>query len=121
MYRMNRKGSRRKPTMRRVYSPICVALGVIIVEAAIASQHPSSSPERAGKYISESDFRRLAICTEPTSCGQLLLPGHSARDPDWLVSDSGWMTGQPEVIPGQKSGSGTFRLAESWFVGFPDK
>jgi hypothetical protein len=44
-------------------------LGVIIVEAAIASQHSSGSPEGAGKYISESGFRRLAICTKPTSCG----------------------------------------------------
>jgi TPR repeat protein len=43
--------------------------GVIIVEAAIASQHSSRSPEGGAQYISESGFRRLAICTKPTSCG----------------------------------------------------
>ena len=43
------------------------------------------------------------------SLGLLLLTGDSAHDPDWLVSDSGRMTGNPEVI------------LKSWQTRLPDK
>jgi hypothetical protein len=87
MYRMNRKGSRRKPTMRRVCSPICVALSVIIVEAAMASQRSSGSPERVGKYISESGFRRhwsRSPTAENRLRGRVVISPAAIREPATL-------------------------------------